>query len=58
MSDFQPKLGDRRTLNNFDLETLDMKVLPKARQWMDEYAEGSPMWEHAKQTREYWCDLV
>lgn len=58
MSDFQPKLGDRRTLNNFDLETLDMKVLPKARQWMTEYPEGSPMWEHAKQTREYWRDLV
>jgi hypothetical protein len=54
MSDFQPKRGDRRVLSTHELETLDMKVLPKARQWMLEYPEGSPMQGHARQTLEYW----
>ena len=57
MSEFQPKMGDRRTLSNFDLEVLDMKVLPTARQWMVDYPESSSMWAHARQTREHWGDL-
>ena len=57
MSDFQPKRGDRAALNNFELEVLDTKVLPKARQWMMDYPEGSSLWAHAHQTRHYWRDF-
>ena len=39
MTDFQPKLGDRAALSNFELEVLDTKVLPKARQWMLDYPD-------------------
>jgi len=57
MSDFQPKRGDRRILSSFELDILDTKVLPTARQWMIDYPEGSSLWAHAKQTREHWQDL-
>ena len=54
MNDFQPKSGDRNTLSAFDREILEMKVLPKARQWVVDYPDGSPMQGHAKQTLAYW----
>lgn len=54
MSDFQPKRGDRRSLSSYELETLDMKVLPTARRWVEEYQVGSSLWTHGKTTLEHW----
>lgn len=54
MSDFQPKRGDRRMLSAHELETLDMKVLPTARRWVEEYSVGSSLWAHGKATLEHW----
>jgi hypothetical protein len=54
VSDFQPKSGDRKLLPAHERETLEAKVLPKARQWVREYPEHSPLWVHGKHTLEYW----
>ena len=56
-NDFQPKSGDRSQLPAFEREVLEMKVLPKARQWMLDYPEGSPMHGHARQTLAYWGEV-
>lgn len=54
MKDFQPTTGNRQSLSGFELETLDMKVLPTARRWVETYEVGSPLHEHASQTLRYW----
>jgi hypothetical protein len=54
MSEFQPKSGDKELLSSHDRDTLEGKVLPKARQWVAEYPERSPLWQHGKQTLAYW----
>lgn len=57
MTDFQPKRGDRTRLLPQELETLDMKVLPTARRWMEEYPVGSSLWNHAKGTLVHWNEV-
>ncbi len=48
------KKRQRSDLTPTELNVLDEKVLPTAREWVRTYPESSPMWGHAKQTLAYW----
>jgi hypothetical protein len=47
------KRGDRRSLTNVELTTLDEKVLPTARRWLREYPHLA---HHAVSTLSHWSE--
>jgi hypothetical protein len=49
------KGGDRGSLNSFDLQTLEIKVLPTARRWLRLYPG---LRHHAISTLEYWGEKL
>jgi hypothetical protein len=57
MTDFVQQFGDRNTLSSAELMTLDTEVLPKAREWLHRYSDGSNMYGHAVQTLRYWKEI-
>lgn len=49
------KGGDKGSLNGFDLQTLEVKVLPTARRWLRLYPN---LRHHAISTLEYWGEKL
>lgn len=51
MKDFQPASGDRSRLTFDQLQMLEEKVLPTAREWV---RGNSALADHRRQTLAYW----
>lgn len=46
--------ASKEELSEASRRTLETRILPKARRWVEIFAKGSPLHEHGKKTLEYW----